>query len=147
MSAPTPVSPLSDVTLTTGLVVAYVSTNRVAASELPMLIARCHEAITALASGRGVAPEAQTELQAQPDMPSAAQIRKSVRPDAIMSFIDGRHYKTLKRHLTAHGLHPQSYRARYGLPADYPMVAQDYAERRSALARSIGLGVSSGRAA
>ncbi|TXN57906.1 MucR family transcriptional regulator, partial [Methylobacterium sp. WL18] len=74
------------------------------------------------------------------DKPSAAQIRKSVQHDGIVSFIDGKTYKTLKRHLTANGLSPQSYRERYGLPTDYPMVAPSYAEQRSALAKAIGLG-------
>ncbi|MCJ2101238.1 MucR family transcriptional regulator, partial [Methylobacterium sp. E-046] len=64
----------------------------------------------------------------------------SVRPDGIVSFIDGKTYKTLKRHLTSHGLDPKSYRDRYGLPSDYPMVAPSYAEQRSALAKAIGLG-------
>ena len=80
------------------------------------------------------------------EKPSPAQIRKSVRHDGIVSFIDGKTYKTLKRHLTSHGLDPRSYRDRYGLPADYPMVAPGYAERRSALAKAIGLGSAGGRA-
>ena len=74
------------------------------------------------------------------DKPTPAQIRKSVRPEGIVSFIDGKTYKTLKRHLTKHGLNPQSYRDRYGLPGDYPMVAPSYAAQRSALAKAIGLG-------
>ena len=79
------------------------------------------------------------------EMPSAAQIRKSINPDGIVSFIDGKTYKTLKRHLTSRGLDPKSYRARYGLPADYPMVAPSYAAQRSALAKTIGLGVPGAR--
>ncbi|GAN49756.1 putative transcriptional regulator [Methylobacterium sp. PvP062] len=146
MSDSTLVSPQTNIELTAGLVAAYVSNNRVSAGDLPALIAQCHDAITALAD-RGEPSIAAADLDALRDRPSAAQIRNSIRPDAIVSFIDGRRYKTLKRHLTAHGLHPQSYRERYGLPADYPMVAQEYAERRSALARSIGLGVPSERAA
>ncbi|MBE7186618.1 MAG: MucR family transcriptional regulator, partial [Methylobacterium mesophilicum] len=67
-------------------------------------------------------------------------IRRSVRPDGIVSFIDGKTYKTLKRHLSANGFDPRSYRERYGLPADYPMVAANYAAQRSALAKAIGLG-------
>ncbi len=63
-----------------------------------------------------------------------------------MSFLDGRSYKTLKRHLTSHGLDPRAYRDRYGLPSDYPMVAPAYAEQRSALAKAIGLGVPGGQA-
>ncbi|MEE7451204.1 MucR family transcriptional regulator [Methylobacterium radiotolerans] len=147
MSESTPVGPQSSIVLTAGLVAAYVSNNRVSAADLPALIAQCHGAIAALAAGGDASTEAAADLEAPRDRPSAAQIRKSIRPEGIVSFIDGRLYKTLKRHLTAHGLHPQSYRERYGLPADYPMVAQEYAERRSALARSIGLGVPSDRAA
>ncbi|MCB4806351.1 putative transcriptional regulator [Methylobacterium brachiatum] len=121
------------------IVAAYVSNNPVPASELPPLIARVHGAIAGLVSGT---PTAESGPAAQSDVekPSPAQIRKSVRHDGIVSFIDGRIYKTLKRHLTVHGLHPRSYREHYGLPADYPMVAPSYAEQRSALARAIGLG-------
>ena len=125
--------------VTAELVAAYVSNNPVPAAELPALIARVHGAIAGLVSGTLTA---ETGTAAQPDIdrPSAAQIRKSVRPDGIVSFIDGKTYKTLKRHLTSHGLDPRAYRDRYGLPADYPMVAPAYAEQRSALAKAIGLG-------
>ncbi|MEE7505337.1 MucR family transcriptional regulator [Methylobacterium mesophilicum] len=146
MSDSTLVSPQTNIVLTAGLVAAYVSNNRVSTADLPSLIAQCHDALTALA-GRGTASIEAADLDAPRDRPTAAQIRNSIRPDGIVSFIDGRRYKTLKRHLTAHGLHPQSYRERYCLPADYPMVAKEYAERRSVLARSIGLGVPSERAA
>ncbi|MDP4003726.1 MucR family transcriptional regulator [Methylobacterium sp. NEAU K] len=121
------------------IIAAYVSNNPVPASELPALIARVHGAIAGLASGApiletGAAPRAAVEK------PGPAQIRKSVQHDGLVSFIDGKTYKTLKRHLTSHGLDPRSYRERYGLPADYPMVAPSYAEQRSALAKAIGLG-------
>ena len=121
------------------VVAAYVSNNPVPASELPALIARVHGAIAGLASGTGTAQVGTAPREAV-DKPSPAQIRKSVQQDGIVSFIDGKTYKTLKRHLTANGLSPQSYRERYGLPADYPMVAPSYAEQRSALAKAIGLG-------
>jgi predicted transcriptional regulator len=121
------------------VVAAYVSNNPVPASELPALIARVHGAIAGLASGTSAAA-AGAEAPVAVDKPSAAQIRKSVQHDGIVSFIDGKTYKTLKRHLTANGLSPQSYRERYGLPTDYPMVAPSYAEQRSALAKAIGLG-------
>ena len=121
------------------VVAAYVSNNPVPASELPALIARVHGAIAGLASGTS-ATAAGAEAPVAVDKPSAAQIRKSVQHDGIVSFIDGKTYKTLKRHLTANGLSPQSYRERYGLPTDYPMVAPSYAEQRSALAKAIGLG-------
>ncbi len=119
------------------IVAAYVSSNSIPASDLPALIGQVHEAIVRLGSGAtgDGTPEASVET------PTPAQIRKSVRPGGIVSFIDGKAYKTLKRHLTSHGLDPRSYRDRYGLPADYPMVAPSYAEQRSALAKAIGLGV------
>ncbi len=119
------------------IVAAYVSNNSVPSSELPNLIRSVHDAVRGLTSGSTV-----NEIAASDDVekPNAAQIRKSVHPDGIVSFIDGKTYKTLKRHLTSHGLDPRSYRDRYRLPADYPMVAPSYAERRSALAKAIGLG-------
>ena len=123
--------------VTGGIVAAYVSNNSVPASELPSLIQSVYEAVRGLTSGGVLSAVTST---AENDRPSAAQIRKSVRPDGIVSFIDGKSYKTLKRHLTTQGFDPKSYRERYGLPADYPMVAAEYAERRSALARAIGLG-------
>jgi predicted transcriptional regulator len=117
------------------IVSAYVSNNSVPVSELPALIQGIHAALVGLANGAvQAAPEAEIEK------PSAAQIRKSVTPEGIVSFLDGRSYKTLKRHLSTQGLSPETYRSRFGLPADYPMVAPEYAKRRSDLAKSIGLG-------
>ncbi|GJD79915.1 hypothetical protein GCM10007886_28410 [Methylobacterium gregans] len=118
---------------TAGIVAAYVSNNHVQVGELPALIAATHAALVGL--GWPTVP-AEPEVE----KPSAAQIRKSVTDEGLISFIDGKSYKTLKRHLTGHGLDPRAYRQRYGLPADYPMVAPAYAAQRSALARSIGLG-------
>jgi len=109
--------------------------NSVPAAELPKLIKSVHAALITLQPSAPVAtPEADVEK------PTPAQIRKSVQHDGIVSFVDGRTYKTLKRHLTSHSLDPKGYRERYSLPADYPMVALSYAERRSALAKAIGLG-------
>jgi len=125
--------------ITAELVAAYVSNNPVPAAELPALIARVHGAIASLVTGTPTT-ETGAAVQADVEKPSPAQIRKSVRPDGIVSFIDGKTYKTLKRHLTSHGLDPRSYRDRYGLPADYPMTAPSYAAQRSALAKAIGLG-------
>jgi predicted transcriptional regulator len=123
--------------LTVEIVSAYVSNNLVPPADLPALIARVHHAVSGLATTAGADATAPgTEVE----KPTFAQIRKSVRPDGIVSFIDGKTYKTLKRHLTSHGLDPRSYRDRYGLPADYPLVAPSYAEQRSALAKAIGLG-------
>ena len=100
-----------------GVVSAYVANNPVPASEMPALIAEVRKA-------------------------TPSQIRQSITPDALISFVDGKPYKTLKRHLTSRGLHPDSYRQRYGLPKDYPLVAPNYAAQRSALAKAIGLGQS-----
>jgi predicted transcriptional regulator len=124
------------------LVAAYVSHNPVPAAELPTLIHIVHGAISELATGSN--PGA-TASAAEIEKPTPAQIRKSIRDDGIVSFLDGKTYKTLKRHLSAHGLHPQSYRERFGLPSDYPMVAPSYAAQRSALAKAIGLGVPGAR--
>ncbi|MCJ2134809.1 MucR family transcriptional regulator [Methylobacterium sp. J-026] len=122
------------------IVAAYVSNNPVPAAELPALIARVYGAIAGLAAGT-LRPETGVAAhQADPDRPSAAQIRKSVRSDGNVSFIDGKTYKTPKRHLTSHGLDPRGHLDRYGLPADYPMVATSYAQQRAALAKASGLG-------
>ena len=120
---------------TANLVAAYVCNNSVPASELPALIASIHRAVTGLGNGT-VAAQATEEVA----KPTAGSVRRSVAHDGIVSFIDGKSYKTLKRHLTSHGMTPQQYRERYGLPADYPMVAPAYAAKRSELARAIGLG-------
>lgn len=117
------------------VVAAYVSNNPVPAAELPALIASVHAALTGIAQSAGAA-EAAEEVE----KPTQAQIRKSITPDGLVSFIDGKSYKTLKRHLSSHDLDPRSYRVRFGLPADYPMVAPNYAAQRSALAKQIGLG-------
>lgn len=121
--------------LTGDIVSAYVSNNSVPTAELPGLIHQVYTALQALATGAAAAsPEADVQK------PTAAQIRKSLTPQGMVSFLDGRTYKTLKRHLTGHGLDPHTYRQRYGLSSDYPMVAPEYAARRSELAKSIGLG-------
>ncbi|WP_276592573.1 MULTISPECIES: MucR family transcriptional regulator [unclassified Methylobacterium] len=124
--------------MTGEIVAAYISNNPVPVAELPQLIQNVHNAISGLASGSAPAAPASA---AEVGKPTPAQIRKSVRDDGITSFIDGKTYKTLKRHLTSQGLDPRSYRERFGLPADYPMVAPSYAAQRSALAKAIGLGV------
>ena len=123
--------------LTGEIVSAYVTKNSVPAVDLPKLIESIHTALNALKPGVS-APAS--------EKPSDAQIRKSIRPDGIVSFLDGKTYQTLKRHLTTRGLDPRGYREQYGLPADYPMVAPSYAEKRSALAKAIGLGRPGGQA-
>lgn len=127
-------SETGSIQLVADLVSAYVSNNRIPRAELPVLIGNVHAALNGITS---CAPQA---VEDEVQKPTASQIRKSISPNVLISFIDGRPYKTLKRHLLAHGLSPYSYRQRYGLPNDYPMVAPSYAARRSEIAKSIGLG-------
>nr|WP_307356277.1 MucR family transcriptional regulator [Methylobacterium brachiatum] len=119
--------------MTVGIVAAYVSNNHVQSADLPVLI---HSTYTALASlSQAGAPAASAS-----EKPTPAQIRKSITPDALISFLDGKPYKTLKRHLSGNGLTIETYRERYGLPRDYPSTAASYSAQRSELARSLGLG-------
>jgi predicted transcriptional regulator len=97
------------------------------------LISSIYSALSSL--GQGGASETPAAEKLTP-----AQIRKSVTPDALISFIDGKPYKTLKRHLSTHGMTIDEYRARFGLPRDYPSTAANYSAQRAALARSAGLG-------
>ncbi|RUW53995.1 MucR family transcriptional regulator [Mesorhizobium sp. M1A.F.Ca.ET.072.01.1.1] len=118
--------------LTADVVSAYVSNNPVPVGELPGLIDQVHAAL----KGTLGAPVAEPEAR-----PPAVPIKKSVTPDYIISLEDGKRFKSLKRHLaTHHGLTPDQYRVKWGLPADYPMVAPNYAAARSALAKTLGLG-------
>ena len=120
------------ITLTADIVAAHVSNNSVAVNDLPTLITNVH---TALAS-RGTPSAAVFEKQ-EP----AVSIRSSIKPDYVVCLEDGKKLKMLKRHLMTHyGMTPDQYRAKWGLPADYPMVAPNYAEQRRTLAKAIGLG-------
>jgi predicted transcriptional regulator len=109
---------------------AYVTKNSVPAGALPSLLSEVHRSITALD-----APSEQPVKR-----PTEAQIRASIRPDTIMSFEDGKSYKALRRHLTLRGLTPEAYKAKWGLPVDYPLVSAAYSARRSKISREIGLG-------
>lgn len=120
------------VDLTADVVAAYISNNSISATDLPGLIASVHAAITGL-SAPAPGPEAEKPVPAVP-------IKKSITPDYIISLEDGKRYKSLKRHLGGRGLTPADYRAKWGLPNDYPMVAPNYAAQRSELAKSMGLG-------
>lgn len=124
---------------------AYISNNHVAPADLPALIASIHSSVVAWASDRTV-PEVVIEAGAR-SKPTSGQIHKSIAPEILTSFIDGKSYKTLKRHLTKHGFTPDSYRKCFGLPADYPMVSTAYASRRSALAKEHKFGIRAGRGA
>jgi predicted transcriptional regulator len=115
---------------TADIVASHVQNNSVALNDLPQLIRTVHDSLTGFS---GAAP-------AEKPQP-AVSIRKSVTPDYIICLEDGRMLKMLKRHLaTAYGITPEEYREKWGLPADYPMVAPNYAKQRSSLAKKIGLG-------
>ena len=132
MSESSQVPSLDRIELAADLVSAYVSNNSLPSAELPALITQVHAALVGLS-----APQVEEE---EVEKATSAQIKKSITPDALISFIDGKPYKTLKRHLTTHGLDIEGYRRRYGLPADYPTVSANYSAARSALAKDLGLG-------
>ena len=119
--------------LATDIVSAYVSNNSVATGELPTLIKDVFGALSRVSSGEPVA----AAEAAKPAVP----VKKSITPDYIVCLEDGKQFKSLKRHLrTQYGLSPEQYREKWNLPADYPMVAPNYAEARSKLAKQMGLG-------
>ncbi|HEX7873156.1 MAG TPA: MucR family transcriptional regulator [Sphingobium sp.] len=120
------------VTLTADIVAAHVSNNSVAINDLPILIASVHGALSGL-GGEKPAPQIKQE--------PAVSVRASIKPDYIVCLEDGKKLKMLKRHLMTHyQMTPDDYRAKWGLPADYPMVAPSYAAQRKELALKIGLG-------
>jgi predicted transcriptional regulator len=119
--------------MTAGIVAAYVENNKVAVTDLPALIKATHDALAGIGRAAPVAEDAVTKA-------TSAQIRKSITPEALISFEDGRPYKTLKRHLTTQGLTVAEYKAKWGLPNDYPTTAPSYSEARSAMAKALGLG-------
>lgn len=124
-------------TVSCEVVATYLRHNAVPVAQVPDLIASVHGTLMALGTG-GTTVAALFGPDPTPATP--ARIRASVTHAALISFEDGKPYKTLRRHLTALGLTPDTYRAKWGLPADYPMVSRAYSEHRSALARSHGLG-------
>lgn len=119
--------------MTVGIVANYVLNNQIRPDEISDLITATHAAL----SGAGAAVDEPTNEIAKP---TSLQIKRSVFDGGIISFIDGRTYQTLKRHLGTNGFTPQSYRETFGLRPDYPMVSPAYAERRSAFAKASGLG-------
>lgn len=121
--------------LTTEIVAAHVSNNSVSAADLPALINSVFSALSDVGQGRGVGGMAGERPQ------PAVPIKKSVHDDYIVCLEDGKKLKMLKRHLMSHyNMTPEQYRERWGLPADYPMTAPNYAKARSSLAKKIGLG-------
>jgi predicted transcriptional regulator len=120
------------ITLTSDIVAAHVSNNDVAVADLPDLITNVFGALANLGE--------QVEIEEVKPQPAVA-IRNSIKPDYIVCLEDGKKLKMLKRYLrTNYNMSPEEYRARWGLPADYPMVAPNYAEKRRDLAKKIGLG-------
>ena len=123
----------SFIELAADIVSAYVSNNSVAANDLPALIGDVYAALQRVSKG-------EAEPSVEPLKP-AVPLKKSVSPEFIVCLEDGKKFKSLKRHLrTQYNMTPEQYREKWGLPADYPMVAPNYAAARSALAKQMGLG-------
>jgi predicted transcriptional regulator len=119
--------------MTTQVVSAYLGNNSVPSAQISEVITTIYESLAKLSSPE---PEAEPE-----PMKPAVSIKKSITPEHIICLEDGKHLKMLKRHLrTTYNLSPEEYRAKWGLPADYPMVAPNYAQQRSEFAKKIGLG-------
>lgn len=116
----------------TEIVSAYVSHNALSHSDLPKLIAETHKALQSL-SGAVAQPVAEK-------LEPAVSIRKSITPDFLICLDDGKKFKSMKRHLKLLGMTPDEYRAKWGLPSNYPMVAPNYSSARSSMAKSSGLG-------
>ena len=128
-----PITQTNSIELAADIVSAYVSNNSVPAGELPGLISDVYNALLRVDSGSSAAP-------AEPPKPAIA-VKRSVTNDFLICLEDGKKFKSLKRHLrTQYGLSPEDYREKWGLPADYPMVAPNYAKARSNLAKQMGLG-------
>ena len=125
------------IALTVEVVSAFVGQNNIRAEDVPGFIAATHAAIAAL----GATPVDNAPAVIEPEHTPMVSARKSLgSKDHIVSMIDGKPYKTLKRHLSGHGLTPEQYRGRYNLPANYPMVAESYSAARREMAKRIGLG-------
>lgn len=121
-------------TMTAEIVSAYVVENKVSSEDLSALIKSVFQSLSTVNE-----PAAEPVAEG-PAKATNAQIRKSITPDALISFEDGRPYKTLKRHLTKQGLTVAEYKAKWGLPNDYPTTSASYSATRSAMAKSLGLG-------
>lgn len=119
------------ITLAADIVGAHVSNNSVAVEGVGDLIEKVYGALAKLSAPAEVVEE-------KPK--GAVSVRASIKPDYLVSMIDGKHYKMLKRHLTLHGYTPESYRAAFGLPNDYPMIAASHSDKRRAIAKTLGLG-------
>lgn len=129
----TATSDLRLIEMTTDIVSAYVTQNKISTSEIGSLISSTYAVLRSL--------EGNPQPEAPKDLVPAVPSKKSVFPDYIICLEDGKRFKSLKRHLrSSYNLTPEAYRAKWGLPSDYPMVAPNYAAARSVLAKKIGLG-------
>jgi predicted transcriptional regulator len=123
----------SCIQLTTNIVSAYVSNNTVSSAEMPALISQVYSALMRVSKGAADA------APAAPLTP-AVRVKRSITPEYLVCLEDGKKFKSLKRHLRQYRMTPDQYRAKWNLPADYPMVAPNYAAARSQLAKQMGLG-------
>jgi predicted transcriptional regulator len=123
----------SIIEMTTEIVANYVTGNKMSAGDLAGLIKSVHQTLSTVD-----AP--QVEAAPSIEMPTTAQIRKSIKPEGLISFEDGKTYQTLKRHLSTRGMSLHDYKTKWGLPSEYPTTAPNYSARRSEMAKSLGLG-------
>lgn len=133
--------------LVAGVAAAYFSSSHVGPAEIPTVIQQIATSLGAVGNKAAGPVEAPPAGELAPRRATPSQIKKSITPDALISFEDGKRYKTLKRHLSIKGLTLADYREKWGLPKDYPSVAPNYSAARSQMARTIGLGQSRSKAA
>lgn len=141
-------TPLSAVELAAELTIAWLGNPNVRANaeDVPAFLRTMHETVTALGGSASATAESGAPIEEEESFEPAVSVRRSLASkDHLISLIDGKPYKTLRRHLSTHGLTPEQYRERYNLKADYPMVAPNYSETRRAMAKKIGLGNKDGR--
>ena len=134
---------LNAVELATELTIAWLGNqnNRAAAEDVPAFLRTMHATVTELAAGSsGPTHGAQDAVAVEAFTPAVTARKSLASKDHIISMVDGKPYKTLRRHLSTHGMTPEQYRQRYNLKADYPMVAENYSEARRQMAHRIGLG-------
>lgn len=136
------------VELATDLTIAWLgnSNNRATAEDVPEFLKKMHATLSELSGTAGTASDDTSADQPVEHVPAVSARKSLGSKDHIISMIDGKPYKTLRRHLSTHGLTPEEYRQRYNLKPDYPMVAETYSEQRRLMAKKIGLG-QKGRAA
>lgn len=131
-----------NVELAAELTAAWLSNqnNRVDADQVPAFLRSMHATLSELANSSGSTTGDMADSSSEEHVPAVSARKSLASKDHIISMIDGKPYKTLRRHLSGHGLTPEQYRARYNLKSDYPMVSENYSEQRRAMAKKIGLG-------